>query len=123
MARYWNNLALNAEVWRRIGIDKLELCGIILFTNTRAESPDVKNTASRQTTGLAPASLSQSTSGTRSRRTVSDQRVLRRRRLGSGQVRDAPACSKRRACGEQGRRHLRLLPALLLSSSVGFPAG
>src|ERR1700686_1626835 len=86
----WVINAIDTVAWRRFGIDKLEYCYIIIFTHGRAQDSDAKTKpASRQTTGLASPSLSQPVSGTRSRRTVSDQRFLRRRRLGSGQVRDA----------------------------------
>src|SRR5208282_4828477 len=57
------------------------------------------------------------------RRTVSDSRVFRSPRPGSGQVRDATPGAKRRTSGEPVSSPLRLLASLVLPSAGGVRAG
>src|ERR1700751_902103 len=57
------------------------------------------------------------------RRTVSDSRIFRSARLGSGQVRDATPGAKRGTSGEPVGSPLRLLASLVLPSAGCIPAG
>src|SRR5580704_3694587 len=122
-ANIWDKCVISAEMQHDKVLDNPTYNVIITLTRYRTQDSDAETKPSTsQTTGLAPASLSQPASGTGPRRTVSEQRFLRRRRFGPGQVRDAPARSKGRAHREQGVRRLWILPSVLLPSSVSLSA-
>ena len=87
-----------------------------------------QETASRpQVPGPSATGLSESSSRTGHRRTVSDPRIFRSSRPRSGQVRNAAPGRNRGSAGEPIRGRLWVLPALLLPGaghfSTGRPAG
>src|SRR5215831_10112486 len=74
-------------------------------------------------TDASPPSYPQSATGNRSPPLVSKQRVLRSRRLASGQVRDVAGGPRRQKFYSQGCACFWLLSSLLLPGTVGLSAG
>src|SRR5260370_29834635 len=94
----------------RAGLTARAYWSIIIFTHTsHAQEAETRS----QVSGSAATGLLEPPSRTGHRRTVSDSRVLRSPRPGSGEARNAAPGANRGNAGQPIGRHLRLFGALL----------
>ena len=104
-----NTLETRAE----IGLDDFLCENIIIFTHRRAP-------LSSKTASASPGRGAEPESRRRHERTISAERVLRSRRFGSSQVRDAAASGTRGTAGERSCPSLWLFQAFVLSGTSRF---
>jgi len=95
------------------GLDDFLCENIIILTHRRAP-------LSSKTATASPGRGAEPESRRRHERTISTERVLRSRRFGSGQVRDAAASGTRGTAGERSCPSLWLFQAFFLSGSSRF---
>jgi hypothetical protein len=98
------------------GLDEFPFENIIIFTHRRA-------TLSSKTATASPGRGAEPESRRRHERTISAERVLRSRRFGSGQVRDAAPGGTRGTAGERSCPSLWLFQAFVLSGTSRFRRG
>ena len=107
-----NTLEARAEK----GLDDVLCENIIIFTHRRAP-------LSSKTATASPGRGAKPESRRHHERTISAERVLRSRRFGSGQVRDAAASGTRGTAGERSCPSLWLFQAFVLSGTSRFRRG